>query len=159
MMRCLQYVFVLVIVASQLGAQSGLSLQGARHDNTLPIDVTAQTLTIDQATQIAIFEGDARAVQGEITIDAQVIRVAYIEETGEIAQVIAEGEVVYSNGAETANAERAEFTNATNLLILEGAVTLNQGQTQISADQMRLNVSTNAAEMVGNVRTRFVPRN
>lgn len=159
MFKALSLSLALLVLGLPVFSQSGLALQGAQHDNTLPIDVTADTLTVDDATQTAIFSGEARAVQGDISIDAEMLKVTYSEETGEITSVLAEGNVRYSNGTETATAEKAEFTNETNILFLEGGVELIQGQTLISANQMRLNVSTNAAELTGNVRSRFVPRN
>jgi len=150
---------IMLLSASVSWSQSGLALQGSRHDSSLPIEVTANALTFDQETQIVLFEGDAKAIQGDIVLQADVLEVIYNEDTGEVAEVSGTGSVVYDNGAERAEADTMAYSSDTNLLVLEGSVTMTQGQTVLSANRMVLNVTSNAAELTGNVRTRFLPRN
>ncbi|MEM0976268.1 MAG: LptA/OstA family protein [Pseudomonadota bacterium] len=158
-MRALVVSGLFVWAAMAASAQTGLTLQGAERDETLPVEVTADSLTVDQETQIAVFAGSARAVQGDITLEADVLRVTFDETAGDITQVAGDGAVRFENGSEIAEADAASYDILGERLVLEGNVTLIQSQTVITANRMVLNTETNDAELTGNVRTRFVPRN
>ena len=159
MQKFLAVVFIGVLLSQTANAQSGLALQGSQRDDSLPVEVTADNLVFDQETQLAIFEGNAVAVQGDVRLQADLLEVSYDQETGQISKLSGNGNVVYENGVERAEAETLAYTATSDLLTLEGAVTLIQGQTVLSANKMILNVTSNAAQLTGNVRTRFVPRN
>lgn len=159
MQKFLAVIFIGVLLSQAANAQSGLALQGSQRDDSLPVEVTADNLVFDQETQLAIFEGNAVAVQGDVRLQADLLEVSYDQETGQISELSGNGNVVYENGVERAEAETLAYTATSDFLTLEGAVTLIQGQTVLSANKMILNVTSNAAELTGNVRTRFVPRN
>ena len=150
---------VLAIVANASWAQStGLSLSGATHDRSLPVDIQAESLSVNQDTQNAVFSGNAIVTQGALTLSADEIIVSYSADGSEIEKVDAIGNVKFSNSTETAEAQNANYEVASGDLTMNGSVVLIQGPSQISGDRLEMNILTNIAQMSGKVRTRLVPR-
>ena len=141
-------------------AQSaGISLTGDAHDRSQPVDIQSDNLTVNQDTQTALFSGNAKVVQGGLTLSADQISVSYSEDGDDIETVDASGMVNFSNSAETATADQATYVVQTGELTMQGGVVLIQGPSQISGNKLSMNILTNIAEMSGNVRTKLVPRN
>ena len=141
-------------------AQSaGVSLTGEAHDRTLPVDIQADSLTVNQDNQQAVFKGNAKVVQGGLTLSADEISVKYSEDGSEIELIEARGSVFFSNSAEEAKSETASYNVPTGDLQMQGSVLLVQGPSQISGNQLEMNILSNVAQMTGNVRTQLVPRN
>ncbi|MEO0342490.1 MAG: lipopolysaccharide transport periplasmic protein LptA [Pseudomonadota bacterium] len=159
MFRVIGITFIFFAAATISFAQSGISLLGAQQDTSLPVEVTADNLSFDQAAESAVFSGNAIATQGEVTLAADTLNVMYSQETGQIVQLVGEGDVQYTNGVETASAQTANYDAETRELTLLGSAVLRQRQTMISANQIIIDTQTNAAQLRGNVRTRFIPQN
>ncbi len=144
--------FVLALAAPSL-AQTNVDLGGLTVDNTAPIEVTADSLTIDQDTGRAIFDGNVIVAQGDMRVSAGKVEVVYGTDTSEIAQLIASGGVTFVTATEAAEAAQATYDIESGLLTLEGDVLLTQGASAISAGRMVINVTNGAATMDGRVRT------
>ncbi|MEM9716178.1 MAG: lipopolysaccharide transport periplasmic protein LptA [Pseudomonadota bacterium] len=154
----LSIAFLPMIAVAAL-AQTGLTLQGANADADLPVEVSSDSLTVDQQNQSAVFNGNAKAMQGDLVLEADNLTVRYSEDSGDITSVTGTGNVRFSNGVESAASEKVAFDVSTQILTMTGAVIMRQGQTRVSANTLILNLATNDAELNGNVRTQFVPRN
>ena len=139
------------------------------HDSTLPIEVTADRLTVEQDNRIATFAGNVEAVQGELVLRADEVRVAYAlgEEQATPGQVIrrieAEGNVVITTPEETAKADRAVYDVVAGTMQLEGEVVLVRGKNVVEGARLDIDLAAGRAVMVADaktgtrVRATFVP--
>lgn len=146
---------VLVLAPALAVAQAQIALSGLSADPGAPVEVTAESLSIDQNARSAVFSGDVVIAQGEMRIAAGRAEVHYSEETGEIARLVLSGGVTFVTAEEEAGAERAEYDLAGGVLVLSGDVLLSQGPNVLSADEMRVNLRDGTAQMQGRVRTLF----
>lgn len=144
---------VVSALASPLAAQTNVDLGGLTVDTSAPIEVTADSLSIDQDTGRAIFDGNVVIGQGALRVTAGRVEVVYGTDTSEIAQLIASGGVTFVTESEAAEAQTASYDITTGMLTLEGDVLLTQGASAISAGRMLINVTTGTATMDGRVRT------
>lgn len=150
-------------IALLCGAQAALAqgtsigLTGGAHDASLPVEATADTLSVDQETSTAMFEGNATVTQGSLHLEADRIRIDYLPEDGGVSQIEAMGGVTFTNGSEIAEAEGAVYTVGTSEITMTGGVLLLQGQNTISGDRLVLNLDAGTGTMQGNVKTVFTP--
>lgn len=157
--RTLTLTFVVCLCASFAAAQStGIALSSAQHDGTLPVEITADNLTVQQANNTAEFAGNAKVAQGDLRFGADKITVFYDEATGTVAEIKANGNVVFTNGAESAEAQNATYSVNSSAIVLMGNVLLLQGVNAISGDTLTLDLTTNKARVNGNVKTVLVPQ-
>lgn len=140
-------------IAGLAHAQSNISLGGIAVDTTAAVEVTADSLSIDQAKGTAIFDGDVFVQQGDLKLTAARIEVVYNDDATEIRQMIASGGVTFVTAEEAAEAQDALYDIETGFLTLTGDVLLTQGLSAISAEEMVINVADGTAEMRGRVRT------
>lgn len=134
-------------------AQTNVNLGGITVDQTAAIEVTADSLSVDQDTGQAIFEGNVLIIQGDLRLTAGQVEVVYGTATSEIARLIASGGVTFVTAQEAAEATQANYDVSTGELVLSGDVLLTQGASAISAGQMTINVTDGTATMDGRVRT------
>ena len=133
--------------------QTQVSFGGLRADPTLPVEVTAETLDVDQETGEAIFQGDVLIAQGDMKLSAPRVRVVYDSETSQIARMEATGGVTLVSGTDAAEAQRADYTIDDGVIVMTGDVLLTQGPSAITAERMTVNLTTGSAQMTGRVRT------
>ncbi|WP_439153746.1 lipopolysaccharide transport periplasmic protein LptA [Yoonia sp.] len=134
-------------------AQTNVDLGGMSVDTSAAIEVTADSLTVDQDSGTAIFTGNVVIGQGNLRLSAGQVEVIYSEETGDIARLIASDDVLFATDTDAAEAQSADYDITTGVLTLTGDVLLTQGASAISAGRMVLNVETGTATMEGRVRT------
>ncbi|MEJ8562189.1 LptA/OstA family protein [Yoonia sp. GPGPB17] len=142
-----------VVTAGPAFAQSNINLGGIAVDTSAAIEVTADSLSVDQASGKAVFNGNVIIVQGDLRLTAGRVEVLYGTDTSQIARLIATEAVTFVTAEEAAEAQEADYDVTTGLLILAGDVLLTQGPSAISADQMTINVTDGTAAMDGRVRT------
>ena len=140
-------------LASGAFAQTNVDLGGLTVDTTAPIEVTADSLSIDQDTGRAVFDGNVVIGQGELRVTAGRVEVVYGTDSTQIAELIASGGVTFVTQSEAAEAQDARYDVTTGMLTLEGEVLLTQGASAISAARMVINVTDGSASMEGRVRT------
>jgi lipopolysaccharide export system protein LptA len=138
-------------------AQMDLSLGGVTNDGSTPVEVTAESLTVDQDTGRAVFSGDVLVVQGDIRIAAGTVEVIYDTEGSAISRLLASGGITFATATEAAEATSADYDLATGLLVLTGEVLLTQGNMALSAERMTVNLRDGSAQLDGRVRTVFLP--
>ena len=134
-------------------AQTNVDLGGLTVDTAAPIEVTADSLSVDQQTGRAIFDGNVVIAQGDLRVTAGRVEVIYGADTSEIAELSASGGVTFVTATEAAEAQEALYRIEDGLLTLTGDVLLTQGASAISAQSMVINVTTGSATMEGRVRT------
>ncbi len=142
-----------IAVASAAAAQTGLSLGGLDVDPSDPVEVAADSLSVDQDTGIAKFVGNVEIIQGSLTVTAGVVEVVYSEETGEISRLVASEGVTFVTSQERAEAANAVYDLKTGLLELTGDVILVQGRNSITTSTLRVDLNAKTAVAEGRVRT------
>ncbi|MEM7470559.1 MAG: lipopolysaccharide transport periplasmic protein LptA [Pseudomonadota bacterium] len=155
-----------MIIAILSGATAAASAQGAnvafgglKHDASLPVEITADELTVDQATGQAVFIGNVVAGQGEMRLSAGQVKVQYAasggQTTGRIAQLVASQGVTLVNGAEAAEAQSAVYDVERAEIVMTGDVILTQGQNALSGEQLTVDLTDGSGRMTGRVKTIF----
>ena len=140
-------------IATAAIAQTNISLGGISADASAPIEISADSLSVDQDTGKATFSGNVVIGQGALRLSAGEVEVIYAEGSGQIASLKAKGGAIFVTETEAAEAETADYNLETGSLILIGDVLLTQGSSAISAERMSINLNTGDAELSGRVRT------
>jgi lipopolysaccharide export system protein LptA len=138
-------------------AQTEVAFGGLKADTTLPVEVKADALAVDQTTGSAVFKGNVLVVQGEMRLTAAEIRVEYAKDGKGIDKLFATGNVLIVNASDAAEAEAAVYTIASGEVVMTGGVLLTQGQTAISAQRMVIDLKTGTGRLDGQVSTTFTP--
>lgn len=136
------------------GVQIG---SGFRQDPNLPVEITSDALTVDQAAATASFTGTVLAVQGQLRLTAERALVEYARETSAMSRLTATGAVVLTTPTEAAESARAVYDLAAGTLVMEGDVLLTQGFGAISGERLTVDLTAGTARMEGRVRTVFKP--
>ncbi len=122
-------------------------------DTKLPVEVTADSLSVNQNDGSAIFKGNVNIAQGEMRMKADKVNVHYSSDTSGIARLVATGEVLLTQGPDIAEADMAEYSIEDGTVLMRGNVTVVQDINTIMADEMTMNLRDNTAEMHGSVKT------
>ena len=128
-----------------------------RQDTGLPVEVTADNLSVDQATGTAIFTGNVLIGQGEMRLSASRVLVVYRANGDGIARLEATGGVTLVSGPDAAESERADYDIDKGTIVMSGNVLLAQGRNALSSDTMSVKLSDGTAQMSGRVRTVLQP--
>jgi len=145
-------------IAAAQGAQ--IAFGGLSHDSSLPIEISADQLAVDQADGSATFKGNVLIGQGDMRLSAAHVRVEYVtgaDSTGQISRLHASGGVTLVNGAEAAEARQAVYAIASGTVVMTGDVILTQGANALSGDKLTVNLSSGTGTMDGRVKTILQP--
>jgi lipopolysaccharide export system protein LptA len=138
-------------------AQTTISLTGLQQDTSLPVEVEADSLSVDQASEVAIFTGNVRITQGEMTITASEAQVDYLAGGGGIERLRLKGRVLFTSPTDAAESDDAVYTIATGEVVMTGDVLLTQGTSTIAGSRLVYNLDAGTGTMEGRVQTVFVP--
>lgn len=166
--RIAAFAMAAMATAGAAAAQSGDNPFGSfKHDSTQPIEITADSLAVNNQAQTATFTGEVVAGQGTLRLTADKVTVNYgggagggetAPGTGEIDSLRAEGSVFLSSGAETAKGEWAEYDVSGGIVTMGGDVVLTQGENAISGQNLRIDLNAGVGEISGGrVKSVFTP--
>ena len=141
------------LAAMPATGQTNVAFGGIKADPTLPVEVTADSLDVNQADGSAEFKGNVRIGQGEMRISAQRVLVIYNQDHSSIQRMEAVGDVGLVSGPDAAEADRADYSIDTGVIVMTGNVLLTQGANALSSNNMTVNLTTGTAQMNGRVRT------
>ncbi len=132
--------------------------QSLDHDSSLPIEITADSLEVAQKEQVATFAGDVDAVQGDLVLSADKLRVYYEGKAKKIGlatgtgstirRIEAEGEVLLSSPQETASGDFGVYDVPAKLVTLEGSVVLTRGDNVVRGERLVMDLATGKSRMV-----------
>ncbi len=154
--------FVVALAGPGFAQGTRVAFGGFSQDPTLPVEITADKLEINQADGTATFRGNVVIGQGQMRLSAAMARVEYKtggDVTGEIRRMVLSGGVTLVNGAEAAESESAVYTIDDGQIVLSGGVILTQGRNALSADRLIVNLTTGTGLMEGRVKTILQPEN
>ena len=148
---------LLVILPVTLFAQgASIPFVGLVKGEDQRVEITADSLKVDQNTETAVFSGNVLVGIQNIRMSANEISVEYSTSgNGSVRALKARGNIVVSNGQEAAEAQRANYEVARGVMILEGDVILTQGPNAISGERLVIDLNANTATMTGRVQTIF----
>lgn len=157
----LLFAAVLALVPSAVLAQgANVALGGLAFDNSAPIEVSADNLSVDPDDGSAVFEGNVVVAQGDLRLAASLIRVEYATDADgnrlpSIGRVSATGGVTFVNGPDAAEASEAVYSVDDSSLVLSGDVLLSQGENIVSGDELFVDLEAGTGRIEGGVRTVF----
>lgn len=142
-------------------AQAQVPFGDIKHDASLPVEITADRLDLDQAAGSAVFAGSVKVGQGALRLSADRVEVFYDEtagsSSGQVRQMIATGSVTIANGAEAAEADKAVYEVSGGTIAMEGNVLLTQGRNALSSEKLDIDLNSGTGRLEGRVQTIFVP--
>ncbi len=139
--------------AAAQGSGTRVAFGAVKADTSLPVEVTADTLAVRQSDGSAEFTGNVRVGQGEMRLSARRVLVIYSEAGNAVERLEAVGDVILVNGPDAAQAERADYSIDSGVIVMTGDVLLTQGANALTSDRMTVNLSTGTADMAGRVKT------
>lgn len=142
-------------IASAQGAN--VAFGSIKADPSLPVEVTADNLDVNQANGSAEFIGNVLVGQGEMRLSANRVLVVYNQDAGGIDRLEATGDVVLVSGPDAAEAQRADYTIDTGVVVMTGDVLLTQGPNALTSERMVVNLTDGTAQMTGRVKTIINP--
>lgn len=152
-MKILFQLFLSLFLCATAVSAQNVAFGTIRQDTGLPVEMTADNLSVDQATGTAIFSGNVVIGQGEMRLSAGRVLVVYKAENSGIARLEATGGVTLVSGNDAAEADRADYSIDNGTIVMTGNVLLAQGAAALSADRMSVRLSDGTAQMSGRVKT------
>ena len=154
---------------TMLAAQAAAQETTLAADRTLPIEIEADSLEVEQATRLAVFAGNVNALQGQLRLSADKLQVHYSgdgDTQAEISRIDAEGQVFFSTLRETAQGDQGTYDVENGIITLTGAVVLTRGDDIIRGRRVVLDLKTGRSTVDagdeeagdGRVRGLFIPR-
>ena len=141
-------IFALALIAT------GASSQGLRnHNSNGPVDFAADRIEVQDRSNRAVLSGNVRVKQGDLTLDAARMTVAY---TGAITggnpsveRLDATGGVTVRSGADTARGAFATYDLNRRIITMIGGVTLNQGANQLRGGRLVIDLASGRSVIDG----------
>lgn len=121
-----------------------------------PLEVTADSLEVDQAGGASEFAGEVLAVQGDLRLTAGRMRIEYaVQPDGSqrVERLIASGGVTLVTPDEAIEAQEAIYNLARGTLEMSGDVLLVQGANILSGQRFAADLNAGTGQMSGRVRT------
>jgi lipopolysaccharide export system protein LptA len=151
------FAFALLLSATAATAQQKIAFGDLNQDTTLPVEVQADQLAVNNADGSAVFSGNVVVTQGEMKLAAGEVRVTYGTEKNDIKELVASGGVVVTNLGDAAEAQGAVYTIDSGVIVLSGDVLLTQGPSAMAGQKLTINLKDGTGVMEGRVTTTFVP--
>jgi len=126
-----------------------------QQDTSLPVEVSADALSVSQNDGSALFTGNVIIGQGDMRLSAPRVLVFYTEDQTGVERLEATGGVTLVNGEQAAEAETAEYEVNRGTIRMVGNVLLMQGANTLVSDSMDVDLEAGTALMNGRVRTVF----
>ena len=137
--------------------QAKVAFGDLNQDTTLPVEVSADQFTVNNADGTAVFSGNVLVTQGEMKLSAAEVLVKYTPDQKAIDQLVASGGVTITNLGDAAEAEEAVYTIDSGIIVLTGNVLLAQGPSAMAGSRLTINLKDGTGIMEGRVTTTFVP--
>ncbi|MEJ6477632.1 MAG: LptA/OstA family protein [Octadecabacter sp.] len=154
-MRIATFVIASFLTLPASAQGTAITLGGINADPSAPMEISADSLSVDQDTGLALFDGNVVVGQGDLRLSAGQVRVSYDAETGDIRFLEITGGVTIVTATEAAEAQTARYDLDAGELILSGEVLVTQGASAMAADRMVVNLEDGTSRLDGRVRTVF----
>lgn len=157
-LRPLVPVILLSLSWAMPAAAQTVAFGGVQADTSAPVEMTADALSVDQATGQAKFSGNVVIGQGQMRLSAQEVTVTYAAGGQQkIKSLAATGGVTLASGADAAEAREAVYDVESGNITLTGDAIVTQGQSVLAGDRLEVNLATGTANVSGRVRSVLQP--
>ncbi len=123
----------------------------------LPTNITSDTLTLNAKTRIFTYKGNVTVTQGDMTLVSKVVEGSYSEKN-EIQKIVARGDVIITKAEIKATSQLATYDAVAGIITLTENPQLQQGESVLIADRIKVYVRENRSQAEGNVRVTFVKK-
>ena len=128
-------------------------IETSAHDTSLPIQITADSMEVEQEAQRVTFVGAVDVIQGEMRLKADELVVHYRDreaaEQNQIYRIDVAGNVRLATPKESATGDTGFYDVDAGVIELHGHVVLTSGENVIRGDQARMNLETGQSEVTG----------
>jgi lipopolysaccharide export system protein LptA len=137
----------LLAVAPAAGQQSR---SGGGFNSNAPVDIDADRIEVQDRADRAIFSGNVIARQGNMTMNAARVNVAYTNTSGvQVERIEASGGVTLRTPTETARGNFAIYDVDRKIVTMIGGVHLTQGSNRVQGGRLVLDLNSHRAVMDG----------
>jgi lipopolysaccharide export system protein LptA len=150
-------VLTLALTAAVAQAQQKIAFGDLNQDTSLPVQVAADQLAVNNADGTAVFSGNVVVTQGEMKLAAGEVKVTYGTTQSDIESLLASGGVTVTNLGDAAEAKEAVYTIDSGMIVLSGDVLLTQGGSAMAGQKLSINLKDGTGVMEGRVTTTFQP--
>lgn len=120
------------------------------HNSNAPIDVASDRIEVQDRADRAIFAGNVKVRQAELTLDTERLTVAYTSAGGlQIDRLDASGGVVVRSPSETARGNFGVYDLNRRIITLIGAVRLERGDSSIAGARLTIDLNSGRAVVDG----------
>lgn len=148
---------VMLMASPALGQDVQIAFGQSLRLDSSPIEVTADLLQVDQTSGASEFSGNVVAVQGDMRISSDSLRLEYApgarEGTQRISRMMASGSVVMTTPTEAIESREAVYSPDAQTMEMIGDVVLVQGANMLSGERFIADLRTGSGRMIGRVRT------
>lgn len=124
-----------------------------RHDTGAPIDFGADHIELQDRANRAVLSGNVKVRQGEMTLTAQRMTVAYtgqvIDGNPQVSRLDASGGVTVTRPDQTARSQFGVYDLNRRVITMLGSVRLTQGGNTINGGRLTINLDTGRAVIDG----------
>ncbi|MDN5785777.1 lipopolysaccharide transport periplasmic protein LptA [Pseudorhodobacter sp.] len=157
-LRVTSVLALLSLIPFPLFAQgASVAFGGLKQDTSLPVEVSADNLAVNQADGTAVFSGNVLIGQGKMKISAGKVKVEYTNDGSGISKLFASEGVTLINATDAAEAREAVYTIDSGNVVMTGDVLLTQGGNALSGQKLVINLKAGTGVMEGRVQTVFQP--
>ncbi|MEH3108149.1 MAG: OstA family protein [Sphingomonas fennica] len=142
----------MLLAAAPAAAQEATSAL-RNHNGNAPVDVSADRIELQDRADRAVFSGNVRVVQAEMTIEAARMTVAYSSAAGgdrQVQRIDAAGNVVVTSPTETARGNSGIYDLNRRLVTLIGNVRLTRGPNSVNGGRLVIDLTTGRSTVDGN---------
>lgn len=152
-------VLAFLALGPTIGLAQGASVAfgGLKQDTSLPVEVSADQLAVNQADGTAVFTGNVLVGQGAMRLSAGRVKVEYTADGTGISKLFATEGVTLINATDAAEAREAIYTIDDGNVVMTGDVLLTQGGNALSGQKLVINLKAGTGVMEGRVQTVFKP--
>jgi lipopolysaccharide export system protein LptA len=150
-------ILLAVFVAAGFAAEIKGKPDRNEGQGTLPIEITADRLSADNAKNSVTFEGAVHAKQGDVTLNADRLFAEYSKSAGAIEKIVADGNVLMSQPGRTATGARAVFYNLEQRIVLSGNTVLTQDKNVLKGETLTIYLKENRSVVDGPVHAVIYP--
>lgn len=158
MLRFLTLSGVLALALSLPAAAQTVGFGAMGADTDAPVEVTSDSLRVNQESGEAVFTGNVLVGQGEMRLSAQSVTVVYAEGgRNRIHSLNATGGVTLVSGPDAAEAAEAVYDVDAGRIVLTGDAIVTREESVLAGDRIEVDLNDGTASVSGRVRTVLQP--
>ena len=120
------------------GEAAGLETTKPQAGMAETITITSDRMELDQKKNTVIYMGNVITVRGNLTVKSDTLTAIYNPEMKRLTKVVAEGNLVVTQGNRIATGTKAIFNSDDNSVVLTGDPVIRHGSSQVSGSRIIL---------------------